>query len=229
MSATFGKRTSAAPAAFGKKKAPVVRANAPRQPELSPQALSFLNAERSRPTTPFDAAPAYAAPKSQGVTGGKPVFWRRIVAKLIDELAAWILVVVFSGGAVLATAGTYIEAETGSAEELAASADFLMYTLMFMAISLVYSIGLQASTRQATVGKMAMGIIVTDKHGGKPGFGQILLRETLGRSAANVLPFYAGYMMGLFNKDKKCVHDVVASTLVCARESSTAGYVEAFA
>ncbi|MEZ5947047.1 MAG: RDD family protein [Hyphomonas sp.] len=229
MSATFGKKTSAAPAAFGKKKAPIVRGNAPRQPELSPQALSFLNSERSRADTPFDAAPSYTAPKSQGVSGGKPVFWRRIIAKLIDELAGWALVILFSGGAALATVGTYIEAEKGSMEELAASADFLMYTLMFMVISLVYSITMQASVLQATLGKMAMGIIVTDKHGGKPGLGQIILRETLGRSAANVLPFYAGYMMGAFNKDKKCVHDFVASTQVCTRAVSAAGYVEAFA
>ncbi|MEZ5997269.1 MAG: RDD family protein [Hyphomonas sp.] len=226
MSTTFGKKT--APAAFGKRKAPVARRRAVSQSDLSPQALSFLNTERGQQDDIFDPAPSYAV-AGAGLTAGEPVFWRRIIAKLIDELAAWAAVILLSGGGVLATAGTYIEAETGSAEELAASADFILYTFMFMVISLVYTVGMQASALQATLGKMAMGIIVTDKHGDRPGFGRILLRETIGRSAANFLPFYAGYAMGMFSKDKKCIHDYVGGTLVCTKESSTAGYVEAFA
>ena len=39
------------------------------------------------------------------------------------------------------------------------------------------------------IGKMAVGVIVTDKHGDRPGFGRILLRETIGRTIANFMPF----------------------------------------
>ncbi|MCA8900644.1 MAG: RDD family protein [Hyphomonas sp.] len=237
MTATFGKKNSGAPASFGKRSTPAAGLMGSRpaaaSASLSPEAQAFLAAERQRSgaaATPSAPAQSYAVPSNgSSLPGGKPVFWRRIIAKIIDEVLVWGLVVLISGGALAALAGTYLEADTGSPEEAAAGADMMIYVLVFMVVSLAYSVGMQASSLQATLGKMAMGIIVTDKHGDRPGMGKILFRETLGRSLANLMPFYSGYAMGMFNKDKKCVHDMVAGTIVCTKESSTAGYAEAFA
>ena len=227
MSTTFGKKTSAAPAAFGKRKAAIAPVSRPVQSGLSPEAMSFLSAQRAQP----DAAPAssYAAPANAGISGGKPVFWRRIVAKLIDEVAMWLLVILMSGGAAARLMGTYIDAPSGSAAEDAAAVGLMGYVLLFMVFGLVYSVAMQVSPLQATLGKMAVGVIVTDKHGDRPGFGRILLRETVGRTIANFMPFYSGYMMGVFNKQRRCIQDHIGGTMVCTREAQAASYVEAFA
>lgn len=231
--ATFGKQVSAAGSAsakptFGKKTgpAPMGRAapSAARE-QLSPQALAFLQAERSRAPEPAaktraPAQPAYAAAAStSGIQAGKPVWGRRVIATLIDSavfLVPLILIIALMGPQPGTTDGQF-------------AAGFIGVILFLGLGSLAYGIGMEASAHQATLGKMVVGAIVTDKTGGKPTLGAIIMRNTLGKMISSFTPFYISYLMGLARKDRRCLHDLMAGTMVCEKGKAAVSYENTFA
>jgi len=240
--ATFGKKTSTAPLAaakpaFGKKAsaAPAGRATPPSN-RLSPDAMAFLQSERERkPAAPATGSkPAYAAPASQpagGLNLGKPVWGRRVIARLVDEFGVWFLIFLFFRDGLSAAVGTYISADAGSPAENAAALDLLGYGAIFMFVQCAYNIAMEASAKQATLGKMLVGAQVTARDGSKPGLGGVIMRNTFGRFVVNVVPFYAGYLMGLFNKERRCLHDMMSNTVVRQRVpgAASANYGDVFA
>lgn len=230
--ATFGKQASAngpggAKPAFGKKAAPspMGRAAPAAREQLSPQALAFLQAERGRPaaapaaSAPNRAAaqPAYATPA--GLQAGKPVWGRRVIAALIDGVVfilPLVLVVALMGPQPGMT-----DAQFG--------AGYVAGLLFLMLGGLAYSIGMESSSLQATLGKLAVGAIVTDKTGGKPTLGAVVMRNTLGKLVSGFTPFYISYLMGLARKDRRCLHDLIAGTMVCAKGNASVSYENTFA
>jgi uncharacterized RDD family membrane protein YckC len=78
-----------------------------------------------------------------------------------------------------------------------------------------YFAGMESSERQATIGKGAMGIYVTDIDGNRISF----LRAT-GRYFAKYLSGFIlliGYIMAAFTARKQALHDILAGTLVLKR------------
>jgi uncharacterized RDD family membrane protein YckC len=76
---------------------------------------------------------------------------------------------------------------------------------------LYYAI-MESSKHQGTVGKMILGIKVTDLHGNRIDFAR-----ATGRYFAKILSaiiFCIGYIMIAFTKHKQGLHDIIASTLV---------------
>ena len=83
-------------------------------------------------------------------------------------------------------------------------------------IGLAYFVGFEASEKQATPGKMALGLIVTDMTGGR-----ISIPRALGRYFAKILSgliLFIGYIMVAFTDRKQGLHDLLASTLVVKGE-----------
>ena len=116
-------------------------------------------------------------------------FWRRFVAWVIDLVI--LIVIGFIVNLILA-------------EWLASTISVFLGWLYFA--------GMESSTRQATLGKGAMGIFVTDMDGRRISF----LRAT-GRYFAKILSaliFMIGYIMAAFTARKQALHDILASTLV---------------
>jgi uncharacterized RDD family membrane protein YckC len=71
---------------------------------------------------------------------------------------------------------------------------------------------MESSAHQATLGKMALGIIVTDMQGQRLTFGR-----ATGRFFAKILSgcmIYIGFIMAAFTERKQALHDMIASTLV---------------
>ena len=71
---------------------------------------------------------------------------------------------------------------------------------------------LESSSRQATLGKMALGIIVTDMDRNRISF----VRAT-GRHFAKIISgiiFCVGYLMAGFTEKKQALHDIMAGCLV---------------
>jgi len=71
---------------------------------------------------------------------------------------------------------------------------------------------MESSDKQATMGKMALGIIVTDLEGNRVSFGR-----ATGRYFAKILSaliLLIGYMMTGFTQKKQALHDMIAGTLV---------------
>ncbi|MGH2683447.1 MAG: RDD family protein [Actinomycetota bacterium] len=80
------------------------------------------------------------------------------------------------------------------------------------AISWLYFALMESSARQATVGKMALGIVVTDLDGNRIGFGR-----ATGRYFAKILSaliLLIGFIMAAFTQRKQGLHDIIVGTLV---------------
>lgn len=85
-------------------------------------------------------------------------------------------------------------------------------TLLSFVIGLAYKAGLEGSSKQATLGKMVLGIKVIGPDGGRISYGR-----ALGRYFANFLSAITlgiGYLMAAFTKEKRALHDFVAGTYV---------------
>lgn len=78
-------------------------------------------------------------------------------------------------------------------------------------LKFVYQVYLEYH-QQATLGKKMINIRVTNLHGLKPSFNQILVRN-LSKIISTGL-FFFGYLYSFLNKKQQCLHDVMADTLV---------------
>jgi uncharacterized RDD family membrane protein YckC len=125
-------------------------------------------------------------------------FWRRFAAWFLDGLLLSIVTLPFTlqlGGDAAAEA-----ARTSAAGTISTVVGWLYYALM------------ESSAKQATVGKMALGIIVTDLEGRRIGFGRATGRYFAKILSALILGI--GFLMAAFTERKQGLHDMVASTLV---------------
>ena len=84
---------------------------------------------------------------------------------------------------------------------------------------LYYSV-MESSARQATLGKMALGIKVTDLHGSKIDFGKASGRY-FGKFISSII-LCIGYIMVAFTQKKQGLHDIMAGCLVVNSNLETA-------
>ncbi len=84
-----------------------------------------------------------------------------------------------------------------------------MAVILVCVFSLLYFSYFESSERQATPGKQAAGIIVTDKHGQRISFTRAIARNVLKgpASVVSIIPIVTG-------GKKQGVHDIMAGTLV---------------
>lgn len=231
--ATFGKKIAGAEQAprFGKRPAATTSAGvfgSPAHPkgDLSPEARAFLEAERSMRGQAAPAAPSsipmpsYASSQSGQTLGkpaGKPVFGRRIIARIIDEFLILIPVGIIFMPSLTSALSTLSVADAGSPEAVRANLEFLKFGVFCFLAQALYGTLLESSGMQATIGKLMFGAVVTDPNGQKPALGAVIMRNTLGRLIVNVIPLCGGYAVGLFRTDRRCVHDLIGNTMVRAR------------
>ncbi len=69
----------------------------------------------------------------------------------------------------------------------------------------------------ATPGKKFLKLKVVNRNFKKPTLKQVVLRELLGRSADN-LTLFMGYVIIIFNKKKRALHDIIGGTYVVTQE-----------
>lgn len=126
-------------------------------------------------------------------------FWRRVAAVIIDGLILSVVTVPLT--LAVGAGDTYAEAARSSAaSSVSAVVTWLYYALM------------ESSARQATLGKMALGIIVTDIEGRRIGFGKATGRHFAKILSALILGI--GFLMVAFTQRKQGLHDILAGTLV---------------
>lgn len=142
-------------------------------------------------------------------------FWWRVGAYLIDAL---IVGIPFSvANSLLVSPPANMNTTTDQAGNVNTSftgnwTAFLIVLAAFMVCNWLYVALLLSSPRQGTVGKMALGLIVTDEHGERLSFGR-----ASGRHFANLLNSLTlgiGYLMVIWTSRKQALHDKVAGTLV---------------
>jgi len=147
-------------------------------------------------------------------------FWRRAGAFVLDSLIlslgcyavlAIAFVALLSNGV-----GTDWNAENPPAWVIGAY--FAVVALYYLVAALYYSLQ-ESSVHQASVGKRALGIKVTDMQGGRLTRGKALTRWF--SATLSYLTLYIGFLMSAFTKRKQALHDVVATTLVVDRWAYT--------
>jgi uncharacterized RDD family membrane protein YckC len=140
-------------------------------------------------------------------------FWKRFVAHILDQIiisvVAFFIVVPF-----LAMIGISLWSHDfePSADFVvtAISAYFMIILLMLAGQWLYYA--LMESMKGATLGKMALGIVVTDLNGNKISFGR-----ASGRYFSKIissLTIGIGYILAGFTQQKQALHDMIAGCLV---------------
>jgi uncharacterized RDD family membrane protein YckC len=92
----------------------------------------------------------------------------------------------------------------------------IFLNLVGMALQVTYFAVMHSSENQATIGKRAMGIIVTDSDGHRLSFGRALAREFV-KAVLTVLclaDVIGSFFTIIFTKKKQALHDMVMGTLV---------------
>ena len=121
-------------------------------------------------------------------------FWLRLIALIIDGIILGI-----AGGII----NSFVYSLLGSGNIVIV----VSYALFFL-----YHAYMESSSWQATLGKRALSLKVTDESGGRISFGR-----ACGRTAGKILSgliLGIGYLMAAFTKRKQGLHDILAHTLV---------------
>ena len=132
-------------------------------------------------------------------------FWKRFAAALIDGLITTILGVIVGG---------FFEILYGYSTRTSAGAESLL--IVGLLVGWIYFSSFESSNKQATLGKMALGVKVTDLKGHRIGFGKASVRY-FGKFLSTLIIFI-GYIMVAFTKRKQGLHDIITSCLVVNRE-----------
>ena len=92
--------------------------------------------------------------------------------------------------------------------------------LVLVLVAAVWFVGFESSARQATPGKAALGLRVTDADGGRAPFGRVLARFLAGAPSWALL--HLGHAMAAWTRDRRALHDLVAGTRVELRDDVAA-------
>lgn len=171
------------------------------------------------PPPPFHAPPT-PVPAGAAATPAPVVyagFVRRWAALLLDSLilGAINFVLLFMLALLF---GFSVLRHDGNPNPADAAWMLLIYPLIF-GVALLYYALQESSVHQATVGKRALGIKVTDPEGRRISRGNAVGRWFA--AALSYLTLYIGFLMAAFTERKQALHDMVAGTLVVDRWAYT--------
>ncbi|HYL46157.1 MAG TPA: RDD family protein [Candidatus Limnocylindrales bacterium] len=179
---------------------PIAGATPPQSP-AAPAPYSGAPAPPASGAAPAARAPVYYAG-----------FWLRFVAYIIDSIVLGFVVGITI---VLPLLGHELESFPDDRH----FGMFPIFGPRFMAIrglalmvSWIYYSLLESSAWQATLGKKALGLEVTDLEGRRISFGRATGRF-FGKIVSGVILFI-GFIMAGFTEKKQALHDILAGTLV---------------
>lgn len=132
-------------------------------------------------------------------------FWRRWVALWIDGII--LSIPVFFISFVLGFAGG-----VSGMNESAILGTSVFVQLFTFPLYWLYSALMESSSKQATLGKMALGIVVTDMDLQRISFGKATGRY-FGKIISGII-LCIGYLMAGFTEKKQGLHDMMANCLV---------------
>ena len=140
----------------------------------------------------FETPPIYAG------------FWLRFAAYIIDAIMMYVILTIFMLSLGMHSI-LFIDDFSFSGLQI------VVFTVLYLAILLYFPI-MESSKWQATLGKRAVNIKVTDLDGNRIGFGRAIGRFFGKILSATIL--YVGFIMAGFTEKKQGLHDMIAGTLV---------------
>lgn len=148
-------------------------------------------------------------------------FWIRFVAYVIDAIilgiVSGIVIIPVLGALGFGAYGTMSGGGEMSEDQMGALIGMITGAGMFMQVAnivvawLYFSL-MESSGKQATVGKMALGLKVINKDGSKLNFGQATVRY-IGKIISGMI-LLIGFIMAGFTEKKQALHDMIAGTYV---------------
>ncbi len=143
-------------------------------------------------------------------------FWKRFAAAFIDGIVTAIGSVLI-GGPVLVLMMLVVVAEGEDPDSVALTAVFEgAAQLLALLVSWMYYALMESSPLQATLGKLALRIRVTDLAGDRVGFERATWRYC-GKFVSALL-LLGGFVMAAFSARKQALHDRMAGCLVVNRQ-----------
>lgn len=130
-------------------------------------------------------------------------FWKRVAAAIIDGIITMI------GGFVVGLVFGFVMVAGGTTDPAALES---MGNGLGLILGWVYFATMESSSAQGTLGKMALGIKVTDLEGNRVGFGKATGRH-FGKIISAII-LCIGFIMVAFTQKKQGLHDMMAGCLV---------------
>lgn len=152
-------------------------------------------------------------------------FWKRAIAFLIDGIILSIPIAIFAF-LVMGSQFASLIAVFGNGAEPSPDALFPFVGTWLISMAAIWIFNLvaiwlyhafmESGSRQATFGKMALGIKVVGAHGERISFARATGR-TFAKFISHLLLYFGDYMAG-FTKHRQGLHDIMASTYVVNKD-----------
>lgn len=149
-------------------------------------------------------------------------FWLRFVAAFIDaillSIVDWIILApILAMIGITASGGFPFSGMDTDDIDIAAlvatlTAMFGIAWIIKRGVDILYHSFMESSKFQGSIGKMALGLIVTDTNGAKLDFTKAFIRNI-----SKIVSYFIlciGYIMAGFTEKKQALHDMIANTLV---------------
>jgi uncharacterized RDD family membrane protein YckC len=175
-------------------------------------------------------SPAEGVSISPSLTAPYAGFWLRAVAYLIDST---ILTIAFGAIVAICVASFGVHFFRGFAPSMydgakvsydvtyswhpmfpaAVLAVVFLLLPIAMVVTWLYFALMEASVHQGTLGKIVLGLFVTDLQGRRISFGRATGRF-FSKIITGLVPLFIGYMMAGFTEKRQALHDMIAGCLV---------------
>jgi uncharacterized RDD family membrane protein YckC len=149
-------------------------------------------------------------------------FWLRFFALLIDNVVLGLGFVLILIPLIFLTGLHEVLGQFHPDEELNDAGIFVLMGFVFLlataslVLTWLYHALMESSEWQATLGKKALGLVVTDMAGQRVSFGRSTGRH-FGKIITNMVPLFIGYIMAGFTAKKQALHDMLAGCHVLRR------------
>ena len=149
-------------------------------------------------------------------------FWLRFFALLIDNIVLGLGLVLVLIPLIFLTGLRGFLDEFHPNEDLNDAGIFMLMGFVFLlataslVLTWLYHALMESSEWQATLGKKALGLVVTDMAGQRVSFARSTGRH-FGKIITNMVPLFIGYIMAGFTAKKQALHDMLAGCLVLRR------------
>ena len=139
-------------------------------------------------------------------------FWKRFAAFFIDYLILFIPSVILQKSYLMHLEFIYEDLEFIHGDAPAFLISYMLLNIAIILMQWIYFAAFASSSKQATPGKMALGIKVTDLNGRRIGFGKAT-GQYFGMLLSMAI-FFVGCIMIAFTEKKQGLHDKMAGCLV---------------
>jgi uncharacterized RDD family membrane protein YckC len=167
------------------------------------------------------ATPGWAPAPAYRLTNVYAGFWLRFLAYIIDAIILGVFAIpILIGTAMILGLGTFLGNLPHTGGDVFADgfppllAEYLSLAgLVILVGTWLYHALLESSEWQATAGKKALGLLVTDLNGARVSFARASGRH-FAKIITGLIPLGIGYMLAGFTEKKQALHDMIAGCLV---------------